>query len=272
MMRLDKLLVSLSFFPSREKAQDAIIQKTVKVDGELVSKPSKEVDESAHIEVIDVFNKFVSRGGLKLEKAIEEFGLSFDGKTVLDVGASTGGFTDCALQYGASYVSAIDVGTNQLHPSLRENSKIFFLENIDFRELSPAQLPMPQYDFIVTDVSFISLSYLFPYFGQFLKEDGEMMLLIKPQFEAGSSFLNKSGIVTDEKGYKVAIHRVEQEALQQQFYLNKLAISTLFEKNKNVEFLALFSRRNTKFSVDYNALFKEVKECKKRVAGVKKHS
>lgn len=266
MMRLDKLLVFLGFFPSREKAQDAIIQQTVKVGGQLVTKPSKEVDESADIEVIDIFNKYVSRGGLKLEKAIHDFGLDFCGKTVLDVGASTGGFTDCALQAGASQVVAIDVGSHQLHPSLLQHPQVTSLENTDFRELTPQELPIRQFDFIVTDVSFISLTCLFPYFRTFLKPDGQMVLLIKPQFEAGSSFLNKNGIVTDEKGYKIAIHRVEQEALQQQFYLNKLSISTLFEKIKNVEFLSLFSLTDNHFHVDYNALFKEVKETKKRIS------
>ena len=267
MMRLDKLLVLLGFFPSREKAQDAIIQKTVRVNGELVTKPSKEVDESADIEIIDIFNKYVSRGGLKLEKAIIDFGLDFNGKTVLDVGASTGGFTDCALQHGAAHVVAIDVGSNQLHPSLQQHPQVTSLENTDFRQLLPEQLPIPQFDYIVTDVSFISLTCLFPYFKTFLKENGQMVLLIKPQFEAGSSFLNKNGIVTDEKGYKIAIHRVEQEALQQQFHLNKIAISTLFEKNKNVEFLTIFSLTDNHFRLDYNTLFKDVKETKKRISG-----
>ena len=267
MMRLDKLLVHLGFFPSREKAQDAIIQQTVKVDGQLVTKPSKEVDESANIEVIDIFNKFVSRGGLKLEKAIHDFGLDFNGKTVLDVGSSTGGFTDCALHYGASQVVAVDVGSNQLHPSLQNHPQVTSLENTDFRELTPQELPIQQFDYIVTDVSFISLTYLLPYFNPFLKPDGQMVLLIKPQFEAGTSFLNKNGIVTDEKGYKIAIHRVEQEALQHHFYLNKINISTLFEKNKNVEFISLFSLSDNHFHVDYNTLFKEVKETKKRISG-----
>lgn len=266
MMRLDKLLVHLSFFPSREKAQDAIIQQTVKVNGMLITKPSKEINETDQIEIIDIFNKFVSRGGLKLEKAVKDFNLDFCNKNILDVGSSTGGFTDCALQFGASHVIAVDVGHNQLHSSLLQHPKVTSLEDTDFRHITPQQLPIEQFDYIVSDVSFISLTCLLPHFSPFLKEDGLMVLLIKPQFEAGSSFLNKNGIVTDEKGYKIAIHKVEQEAIQHQLYLNRIAISTLFEKNKNVEFLALFSRKNTHFQVDYNSLFKEIKDLKKRLS------
>lgn len=263
-MRLDKLLVQLGYFSSREKAQDAILQKTVKVDGSLVVKPSKETGEDAAIEVIDVFNKYVSRGGLKLEKAIENFGLDFSGKCVLDVGSSTGGFTDCALKHGASFVAAVDVGTRQLHPSLQTDSRVLSIENKDFRDLLPAEVENRQFDFIVSDVSFISLTYIFPYFSTFLKSDGRLVLLIKPQFEAGASFLNHSGIVNSEKGYKIAIQRVETAALNEHFSLLDLKMSTLFEKVKNVEFLALFKQEtiNKPYKVDYAQLFDEIKRVK----------
>ncbi|MEG1556515.1 MAG: TlyA family RNA methyltransferase [Bacteroidales bacterium] len=264
-MRLDKLLIQKNYFPSREKAQDAIIQKTVKVNGMIVDKPSKDIDETATIDLIDVFNKYVSRGGLKLEKAILDFHLDFTDKMVLDVGASTGGFSDCALKHGAQLVVAVDVGTNQLHPSLRQHPQIISIENRDFRELTPEEIENRKFDFIVSDVSFISLTYLFPYFRRFLKENGQLMLLIKPQFEAGTSFLNRSGIVVDEKGYKVAIQRVSTEALNNHFYLQNLSVSTLFERHKNVEFLALFSLTNQEFVIDYLSLFAEVKNKKNKV-------
>ena len=151
-MRLDKLLVSRGFFSSRERAQDAIVQKTVSVDGKIVDKPSKETAEDAAIEVIDIFNKYVSRGGLKLEKAIADFGLDFTGKSVLDVGSSTGGFTDCALKHGAAFVTAVDVGTGQLHPSLQGLPQVQSIENRDFRELTPEEVGGRRYDFIVSDV------------------------------------------------------------------------------------------------------------------------
>ena len=263
--RLDKLLVSRDFFSSRERAQDAILQKTVSVDGKIIDKPSKEVPDDAQVEIIDIFNRYVSRGGLKLEKAIADFGLDFGGKTVLDVGSSTGGFTDCALKHGAAFVTAVDVGSDQLHPSLQNLPQVQSIENKDFRELTPDDTTPHTFDFIVSDVSFISLTYILPFFKSFLKENGQIVLLIKPQFEAGPSFLNKSGIVTDEKGYKIAIHRVEQEALNHGFHLNGLSMSTLFEKVKNVEFLSLFSFQDTHFHVDYPALFKTIKEIRKNL-------
>lgn len=265
-MRLDKLLVFRKIFTSRERAQDAIAQKTVSVNGKIIDKPSKDFSEDVDIEVIDIFNKYVSRGGLKLEKAIIDFALDFNGKDVLDVGSSTGGFTDCALKHGAAHVTAVDVGNGQLHESLQGHPQVFSIENKDFRELTPGEVGHRKYDFIVSDVSFISLTYVIPYFLPFLKEDGKCVLLIKPQFEAGPSFLNKSGIVVDEKGYKVAIHRVELEALNQGLHLNKISMSTLYEKVKNVEFLSLFSLSDHHFHVDYPALFKTVKETKKLIA------
>lgn len=262
-MRLDKYLIENNFFTSREKAQTAIRHNTVKVNGNIATKASMDINDSMVVEVIDIFNKFVSMGGLKLEKAIEDFGLNFNGKTVLDIGSSTGGFTDCALQNGASQVTAVDVGTNQLVDLLRNDNRVQSIENKDFRELIPDDVNGQKYDFIVSDVSFISLTYILPYCAQFLKPDGQMMLLIKPQFEAGASFISKSGIVNNEKGYKVAIQKVVNEAITQHFYLNGLAISTLFELHKNVEFLALFSFQDNRFRLDLNKICEDVKVVKK---------
>jgi 23S rRNA (cytidine1920-2'-O)/16S rRNA (cytidine1409-2'-O)-methyltransferase len=264
-MRLDKYLADNNFFPSREKAQTAIKHETVMVDGRIVTKASMEITDAMHVEVIDLFNKYVSMGGLKLEKAIKDFGLEFTGKSVLDIGSSTGGFTDCALQHEASAVTAVDVGTDQLVESLRSDPRVTSIENKDFRELTPEEVHNQQFDYIVSDVSFISLTYIIPYVDPFLKPDGRMMFLIKPQFEAGPSFLSKSGIVTDEKGYKTAIQKVVSCALNHHYYLHDLAMSTLFEKHKNVEFLALFSRVPTRYEPDYNALFQEVKAVKKEL-------
>ena len=266
-MRLDKYLTDNNFFPSREKAQTAIKHETVKVDGRVATKASMDITDAMNVEVADLFNKYVSMGGLKLEKAIKDFGLDFEGRTVLDIGASTGGFTDCALQHGAASVTAVDVGTGQLAETLRNHQKVTSLENKDFRALAPEDIHSQRFDFIVSDVSFISLTYIIPYVDPFLKPDGQMMLLIKPQFEAGPSFLNRSGIVTDEKGYKTAIQRVVSEALNHHFYLHGIAISTLFEKHKNVEFLALFSRTPSRFAPDYPVLLQEVKALRKSIKG-----
>ncbi|MBP5496621.1 MAG: TlyA family RNA methyltransferase [Bacteroidales bacterium] len=264
-MRLDKYLTDNQFFPSREKAQTAIKHETVMVDGKIVTKASMDITETMRVEVIDLFNKYVSMGGLKLEKAVKDFGLDFGGKSVLDIGSSTGGFTDCALQFGAASVTAVDVGTDQLVETLRQDPRVHSIENKDFRELTPEDVQNRQFDFIVSDVSFISLTYIIPYIDSFLKPEGQMMFLIKPQFEAGQSFLNKSGIVTDEKGYKTAIQKVVSCALNHRYYLQKLAMSTLFEKQKNVEFLALFSRVPSRYEPDYPALFQEVKAVKKEL-------
>jgi 23S rRNA (cytidine1920-2'-O)/16S rRNA (cytidine1409-2'-O)-methyltransferase len=264
-MRLDKYLTDNNFFPSREKAQTAIKHETVMVDGRVVTKASMDITDTMHVEVIDLFNKYVSMGGLKLEKAVKDFALDFAGASVLDIGSSTGGFTDCALQHGASHVTAVDVGTEQLVESLRDDPCVTSIENRDFRELTPEEVHHQQFDFIVSDVSFISLTYIIPYVDPFLKPDGRMVFLIKPQFEAGPSFLNRSGIVTDEKGYKTAIQKVLSCALNHHYYLHNLAMSTLFEKHKNVEFLALFSRVPTRYEPDYNALFQEVKAVKKEL-------
>ena len=264
-MRLDKYLTDNNFFPSREKAQTAIKHETVMVDGRIVTKASMEITDAMRVEVIDLFNKYVSMGGLKLEKAIKDFGLDFAGKSVLDIGSSTGGFTDCALQHGAAEVTAVDVGTDQLVASLRDDPRVTSIENKDFRELTPEEVHNQQFDYIVSDVSFISLTYIIPYVDSFLKPDGRMVFLIKPQFEAGPSFLSKSGIVTDEKGYKTAIQKVVSCALNHRYYLQNLAMSTLFEKHKNVEFLALFSRLPSRYEPDYAELFKEVKGVKKEL-------
>ncbi len=264
-MRLDKYLVENHFFTSRERAQDAVAQKTVTVNGNLVDKSSKDIVETDVVSVIDIFNKFVSRGGLKLEKAIKDFQLDFAGKRVLDVGSSTGGFTDCALQCGADFVVAVDVGTEQLHPTLRASNQVSSIENKDFRDLTLEDVENQKFDWIVSDVSFISLTYLFPYFKTFMKENARLMLLIKPQFEAGASFLNRSGIVTDDKGYKTAIQRVLAEATIDGFYLNNIAVSTLFEKNKNVEFLALFSQKDTGFRYKFEILAEQVKKAKQNL-------
>ena len=264
-MRLDKYLTDNNFFPSREKAQTAIKHETVMVDGHIVTKASMDITELMKVEVIDLFNKYVSMGGLKLEKAIKDFGLDFAGKSVLDIGASTGGFTDCALQHGAASVTAVDVGTAQLVEQLRNHPNVTVFENKDFRELTAEDVDNQKFDFIVSDVSFISLTYIIPYIDSFLRQEGQMMFLIKPQFEAGPSFLSKSGIVTDEKGYKTAIQKVVSEAMNHHYYLQNLSVSTLFEKQKNVEFLALFGRTPSRYALNYNVLFQTVKEIRKQL-------
>lgn len=265
-MRLDKFLLENGFFTSREKAQAAIKHKTVKVDGAVCTKASTDITQDNSVEVIDIFNRYVSMGGLKLEKAIEDFSIDFAGKSVLDIGASTGGFTDCAIHHGAASVVAVDVGTAQLAPALLNDKRVISLENRDFRTLTLEDLGTKEFDIVVSDVSFISLTYIIPNLVNFLSEESLAVLLIKPQFEAGQSFLNRSGIVTEEKGQKLAIQRVVGEALNHKLFLHGISVSTLFEKHKNVEFLAIFSKKNSNFSPNYTELFNEVKKLKKSLS------
>ena len=260
--RLDILLTEKGLAPSREKAKTMIMEGLVYVNGQKEDKAGSVFPLDAEMEVRGQTLPFVSRGGLKLAKALQVFDCTVDQKVCMDVGASTGGFTDCMLQNGAAKVYSADVGYGQLAWSLRQDPRVVCMEKTNVRYLKPEDLP-EKLDFASVDVSFISLTYIIPYVDPFLKPDGRMVFLIKPQFEAGPSFLNRSGIVTDEKGYKTAIQKVLSCALNHHYYLHDLAMSTLFEKHKNVEFLALFSRVPTRYEPDYNALFQEVKAVKK---------
>lgn len=240
--RLDTWLVQRGLLESREKAQLAIQSHLVQVNGQLARKASQQVGDEDTITLEAPPLRYVSRGGLKLEKAIQAFQLDFKGKTVLDVGASTGGFTDCALQHGALHVTAIDVGAGQLHHSLLNNeTQVLSLEKTDIRELSPAALPYCPVDFVVIDVSFISLGYIFPFVKNFLAENGQMIVLIKPQFEMGAKVRTKNGIVKDERAQKQAVDNVRQYAQEQGLNLVALTETTIEAgENRNKEFLGLF--------------------------------
>lgn len=211
-MRLDKWLVDRGIFPSRQRAQLAIKERLVRVNGQVASKASLEIHPADDVQVLADPLRYVSRGGLKLEKAIRSFGLDFTGLRVLDAGASTGGFTDCALQHGAAQVFAIDVGTAQLHESLRFDPRVVCLENTDVRSLRLEQLGRQPVDAIVCDLSFISLEGVLPFLVSLLRPGGWMIVLVKPQFELGKRLALKGGIVTDETLRQQAFQRVEASA------------------------------------------------------------
>lgn len=240
--RLDTWLVQHGLIESREKAQLAIQHCLVRVNGQTARKASQQIDNSDVVSLEAPPLRYVSRGGLKLEKAIQAFRLDFSEKTVLDIGASTGGFTDCALQHGARHVTAIDVGAGQLHGSLLQNqAQVLSLEKTDIRELSPSALPYGPVDFIVIDVSFISLAYIFPFVNNFLKKNGKIVSLIKPQFEMGARIKTKNGIIKDERVQKQAVENVRQYALDQGFELVALTDTDVEAgENRNKEFLGLF--------------------------------
>jgi 23S rRNA (cytidine1920-2'-O)/16S rRNA (cytidine1409-2'-O)-methyltransferase len=238
-MRLDTYLVQQHQFPSRERAQLAIKAGQVRCNGLPVTKPSHHVQPHDFIEAKGDPLRYVGRGGLKLEKAIRTFQLDFQGLTVLDVGASTGGFTDCALQHGAAKVVAVDVGTSQLADSLRNDARVVFYEDQDIRKLTLAQLGGQPTDALVCDVSFISLTHVLPAFPPLLKPDGFAVLLIKPQFELEQRTALKGGIVKEEKLRQQAIHRVLDCAQGLGFQqLGIVQTDVEEEGRKNLEFLA----------------------------------
>ena len=196
-MRLDSALVEKGYYSSRAKAQDAIKEGLVSVNEKTVNKSSFNISEDDIISVKED-NRFVSRAGDKLLQAVEQFHIDLKGKTVCDIGSSTGGFSDCCLQNGASKVYCIDVGTNQLDDKLRQDSRIVVRENTNARYLKKEDFE-DAIDFICMDVSFISVKLLLQPISEILKEGGEAVILIKPQFEVGRQYLNKHGIVTDTK-------------------------------------------------------------------------
>ena len=196
--RLDVLLVNLGYAPSREKAKAVIMSGCVYVNGQKEDKAGTMFDTYAAIEVRGNSLKYVSRGGLKLEKAMEEFAIALDQKTCMDVGASTGGFTDCMLQNGAVKVFAVDVGHGQLAWSLRNDPRVICMEKTNIRYVVPEDIGCAV-DFVSIDVSFISLTKVLVPVKELMAERGQIVCLIKPQFEAGRSNLSKKGIVRDEK-------------------------------------------------------------------------
>jgi 23S rRNA (cytidine1920-2'-O)/16S rRNA (cytidine1409-2'-O)-methyltransferase len=242
-MRLDVLLVKKGFFSSRELAKSNIAIGNVSVNGIVINKPSHDVLESACISLkTEKINPYVSRGGIKLEKALNEFKIDCQGIDVLDLGASTGGFTDCALQHGARAVYAIDVGTDQLSPKLKGDQRVISIENVHIKDLTSEHLNNNHFNLIVADLSFISLTKVFEYFPQFLNRDGKVIVLIKPQFEAGIKHIGKGGIVKDAKVHIEAIININNEAKKHRLFLTKITHAPIYEKRKNIEYLALLER------------------------------
>jgi 23S rRNA (cytidine1920-2'-O)/16S rRNA (cytidine1409-2'-O)-methyltransferase len=180
---------------------------------------------------------YVSRGGLKLEKAIKQFGISLDDRTMLDIGSSTGGFTDCALQHGASYVYAIDVGYNQLDWSLRNDERVNVMERTNFRFMTPQDLDGPAPDFASIDVSFISLRLILPPLKELLQRPADIVALIKPQFEAGREKVGKSGVVRDSKVHEEVVEHILSFAEELGFVVKGLTFSPITGGEGNIEFL-----------------------------------
>ena len=239
MQRLDVELVSRGLFQSREKASQAIKKDIISVDGKIVNKPSFQVSEDNKIEVLEVMLKYVSWGGMKLERAIQYFNLDFNDKTVLDIGASTGGFTDCALQHGAKEVYAVDVGTMQLADSLKTNFRVHSYEQTNICDFNVDV----NFDFLVMDVSFVSITKIIPSLLKFLNDNNHLICLFKPQFEVGKIKM-KNGVIKDEKIHKEVVVNLINFIKEMGLYVNDLTYSTQKGKSGNIEYLALISRSN----------------------------
>ena len=243
-MRIDKYLAAAGYTKSRKFAQDLIDAGAVKVDGVLIKKASQEIDHTVphNVELEELF-KYVSRGGMKLEGALDAFRLNVNGLKAVDVGASTGGFTDCLLKRGAREVYAIDAGSGQLHPSLLEDKRVHSIEKFNARELT-ADVTDGLCDIAVADVSFISQTYIIAPIASVLRDGGVFVSLIKPQFEAGSSALGKGGIVTSSAYRYLAVKRVLTSALENGFDCCGLMPSPITGGDGNKEYLAYFLKNS----------------------------
>lgn len=235
-MRLDVYLTEKGICRSRSAAQQLINLGGVAVNGRIVAKNSLEIAESDKVEIEELkLPKYVGRGGQKLEKALELWAITLDGKTCLDIGASTGGFTDCMLQSGAARVWAVDVGSAQLAEKLRSDPRVISLENTDIRDFEFPDGTAA--DFVGADVSFISLKLILPHIYRLLKSGGTAVTLIKPQFEAGRKNLNKKGIVRSESARQRSVAEITEYAVQCGFSVIGTSQSPITGGDGNIEYL-----------------------------------
>ncbi|HHX93714.1 MAG TPA: TlyA family RNA methyltransferase [Tenericutes bacterium] len=236
--RLDIELVNRGLLKTRAKAKEAIIAGKIICNGKVVTKPSTLVKDNDKIEIFGNLMPYVSKGGLKLEKAINYFKVELENKIMLDIGSSTGGFTDCALQYGIKHVIAVDVGTNQMDPNLRKNEKITLFEQTDFRKMNNDLLV--GVDIITIDVSFISVKLLLPKISK-LKAVEEIICLVKPQFECGKELARKyKGIILDKNIHYNVIEDVICSFKKINYYCHGLTYSPIQGGDGNIEYLSYF--------------------------------
>lgn len=234
--RLDILLVEKGIFPTREKAKSAIMAGEVLVEGERVNKSGQRIKVESNISVIKKETAFVSRGGEKLEKALKVFNVNVKGKRVIDVGASTGGFTDCLLKYGAEKVYCIDVGYGQLAWKLQRDSRVVVIDRTNIRYLTADKFD-DLFDLATIDVSFISLDKVLPAVYNLIKEKGEVVALIKPQFEAGREFIQRGGVVKKKEVHQMVIEKVGEKAQKIGFGIQGITFSPLKKTSGNIEYL-----------------------------------
>ncbi len=241
-MRADVYLFENGYTKSRQSAKNLITEGRLLLDGKPCTKPSFEVPDGTTIEIVGDEPKYVGRGGIKLDTAIEEFNITLEGYTCIDIGASTGGFTDCMLQHGAIKVYAVDVGHDQLDNKLLSDNRVINLEKTNIREVDLSTFDHSPVDFISVDVSFITLKLVLPKVLELLKSGGRAVTLIKPQFEAGKSNLNKHGVVKSEKVRKMVVNEIMMFAQSLGFTVLGVCQSPITGSKGNVEYLMYVSK------------------------------
>ena len=244
-IRLDQYVFQEGYAPSRQRAQALIMSGIVFVNNQKVDKAGTMIKETDIVEVRGKDLKYVSRGGLKLEKAMELYALELEGKVCMDIGASTGGFTDCMLQNGAAKVYAVDVGYGQLAWKLRSDERVKNMEKTNIRNVTLDMLEEP-INFFSVDVSFISLKHIFPVAYAISTEDVTGVCLVKPQFEAGKEKVGKKGVVRDSRVHKEVIENVIGYANLNNFFVHELTFSPIKGPEGNIEFLIVISKDETK--------------------------
>lgn len=251
--RVDILCVEQGLFESREKAKRAIMAGLIHDEHDRLDKPGMKIPRDTKLAIKGEKLKYVSRGGLKLEKALQCFSIDLHDKIMIDIGSSTGGFTDCALQNGAKMVYAVDVGTNQLVWKLRNDERVEVMEKYNFRYAKKEDFKRGDIQFASIDVSFISLSHIFKALADLIVENGQVAALIKPQFEAGREEVGKHGIIRDPEVHKKVIENVISYANESGFSIQGLTYSPITGGEGNIEFLGYFlfdNKENAKIDID----------------------
>jgi 23S rRNA (cytidine1920-2'-O)/16S rRNA (cytidine1409-2'-O)-methyltransferase len=259
--RLDRLLVSRGLVEGRRQAYAVIVAGAIKVNGSTCLKPDLKVETEAEIDFEDPGRGYVSRGGLKLAKALEVFQVSVEGLTVMDAGASTGGFTDCLLRQGAAHVIAVDVGYGQLAWKLRQDKRVSVLERVNVRRLRPEQLPAVP-TLATIDVSFISLMKVLPAITGCLAENGAVLALVKPQFEIGKGLVGRNGVVRRAEDHVEVLATVGRQCIEQGLSVLGVSYSPILGPKGNIEFWIYLSKKpSVGYAIrDINALAAQIVE------------
>ncbi|MGQ9607758.1 MAG: TlyA family RNA methyltransferase [bacterium] len=256
--RIDLLLVKSGKVQSRERARLLIMSGNVSVNNKIIDKPGKQVPSDSIITINQQGCPYVSRGGLKLQKAIEHFGIDLKGKVAIDVGASTGGFTDCLLQHSASFVYAVDVGYGQIDLKLRNDNRVFVMERTNIRYVKP-EMFSSKADIVTIDVSFISLDKVLPAVIPLMKDYGQIIALIKPQFEAGRKYVSKGGVVRDQMIHQKVIKNITETSTNLGLLVKGITYSPIKGPAGNIEYFIYLEKGSQIFECCYNEdMIKEV--------------